>query len=76
MKRITNEQVATLILPREQAVEAALSWAAQQSYSFSGDALTSYCALRNLEWTSDPMYGYITFIESEQYDDDGLAVIS
>ncbi len=48
-------------LPREDCIERALSWAAQQTYSFSRDTLDSYCALRNLTWSSDAMYGYITF---------------
>jgi hypothetical protein len=63
MSRIITEQdlLDGVVLPREQAVEVALSWAAQQNYSFASDALTSYCTLRNLLWSSDAMYGYITF---------------
>ncbi len=64
--QITDQDLLEgVILPREQVIEAALSWANQQSYAFAGDTLTSYCTLRNLEWSSDPMYSYITFKEIE-----------
>lgn len=52
---------AGTILPREQTTEAALSWANQQSYAFASIALTNYCALRNLSWSSAPMYNCVTF---------------
>ncbi len=47
--------------PRDANIERALSWAAQQSYSFAGQALDSYCNARGLSWESDPMHGYITY---------------
>jgi len=52
-------------LPREPEIEAALSWAAQQSYSFAYRTIKAYCDKRNLTYTDDPMYGYVTFKEKE-----------
>ena len=63
-KTITDADLATgIVLPRKRVVEAALSWACQQSYSLAKDAILSYCVLRNLEHDCDPMHGYITFKE-------------
>ena len=46
---------------KDEAIEKALSWANQQGYSFSKEALDAYCAQTGCEWTDDPMYNYVTF---------------
>lgn len=49
------------ILPREPEVEAALSWCAQQNYTFAFRTIQKYCDKRGLTYVADPMYGYVTF---------------
>ena len=39
-----------VVLPREHAIERALSHAYRHGYCFGADALDSYCVLRDLEW--------------------------
>lgn len=52
-------------LPREPAVEAALSWACQNAYAYIGVALDQYVTPRNLTYEIDGMYAFITFREKQ-----------